>query len=102
MHLFGKGRLAEEVGGVDLFLIATDVEGVALCYGQPDQKYLRTITSEEAELYLREGHFPPGSMGPKIEAAIDFLRNGGKRAVITSIEAIEEAVEGKAGTDMLF
>ncbi|NQT56779.1 MAG: carbamate kinase [Desulfobacteraceae bacterium] len=95
-----SAKLAEEVG-VDLFLIATDVEGVALCYGQPDQKYLRAITSEEAELYLREGHFPPGSMGPKIEAVISFLRNGGKRAVITSIEAIEEAVEGKAGTDIV-
>jgi carbamate kinase len=95
-----SAKLAEEVG-VDLFLIATDVEGVALCYGKPDQKYLRAITLEEAELYLREGHFPPGSMGPKIEAAIDFLRNGEKRAVITSIEAIEEAVEGKAGTDIV-
>ena len=94
-----SAKLAEEVG-VDLFLIATDVEGVALRYGQSDQKYLRNITTKEAEQYLREGHFPPGSMGPKIEAAIDFLRNGGKRAVITSIEAIEKAVEGRTGTDI--
>ena len=95
-----SARLAEEVG-VDIFLIATDVEGVALSYGQPDQKYLRTITLEEAARYLKEGHFPPGSMGPKIRAAIEFLQCGGNRAVIASIEAIEEAVAGKAGTELI-
>jgi carbamate kinase len=95
-----SAKLAEEVG-VDIFLIATDVEGVALSYGQPDQKYLRTITLKEAARYLKGGHFPPGSMGPKIQAAIEFLQSGGNRAVITSIEAIEEAVAGKAGTELI-
>jgi len=95
-----SAKLAEEVG-VDIFLIATDVEGAALSYGQPDQKYLRTMTLDEGARYLKEGHFPPGSMGPKIEAAMEFLRSGGKRAVITSIGAIEEAIAGKAGTEII-
>jgi len=95
-----SAKLAEEIG-VDIFLIATDVEGAALHYGQPGQKYFRTITLREATQYLEEGHFGPGSMQPKIEAAIAFLRSGGKRAVITSLEAIEEAVAGKAGTELV-
>ncbi len=95
-----SAKLAKEVG-VDIFLIATDVEGAALSYGQPDQKYLHTLTLEEAARYLKEGHFPPGSMGPKIEAAMEFLRGGGKRAVISSIESIEEALTGKAGTELI-
>ncbi|MEN6319315.1 MAG: carbamate kinase [Syntrophaceae bacterium] len=92
--------LAREVG-VDIFLIATDVEGAALNYGEPEQKFLRTITVDEGARYLAEGHFPPGSMGPKIEAAIRFMQSGGKRAVITSIEAIIEAVAGRAGTEII-
>jgi carbamate kinase len=95
-----SAKLAEEIG-VDIFLIATDVEGAALHYGQRDQKYLRTITLREATRYLEEGHFAPGSMQPKIEAAIGFLRSGGKRAVIASLEAIEEAIAGRAGTELV-
>jgi carbamate kinase len=95
-----SATLAQEAG-VDIFLIATDVEGAALNYGKPDQEFLRTITIEEATRYLEEGHFPPGSMQPKIQAAIEFLRGGGKRAMITSIEAIEAVVQGKAGTEII-
>ena len=95
-----SATLAEEVG-VDIFLIATDVEGIAIHYGEPNQRYLRTMTIHEAEQYLEEGHFPPGSMGPKVQAAIEFLKRGGKRAMITSIEAIEDALAGKAGTEIL-
>ena len=95
-----SARLAEEVG-VDLFLIATDVPGAALGYGTSGEKFLETLSAHEAEGYLREGHFPPGSMGPKVEAAVQFVRSGGKRAVITSIDAVEEAVEGRAGTTIL-
>lgn len=95
-----SAKLAEEVG-VDLFVIATDVKGAALRYGKSDQKYLFKVTLEQAGRYLKEGHFPPGSMGPKVEAAMDFLRHGGKRALITSIEAIEEAIAGKAGTEII-
>ena len=92
--------LAQEVG-VDLFLMATDVPGAALGYGSPDQDFLRRLTLVEARSYLNEGHFPAGSMGPKVEAAIKFMAQGGRRAVITSIEQIEEAVAGKAGTEFV-
>ena len=94
-----SAKLAEEVG-VDIFLIATDVQGAALNYGQADQRFLRTTTLNDAILYLEQGHFPPGSMRPKIEAAIQFLQAGGKRAVISSIETIEAAIQGKAGTEI--
>lgn len=95
-----SAKLAEEVR-VDIFLIATDVAGAALHYGEPGERFLRALTLEEAERFLKEGHFAPGSMGPKVEAAMQFIQKGGKRAVITSIEAIEEAVAGKAGTEVV-
>jgi carbamate kinase len=92
--------LGREVG-VDIFLIATDVEGAALNFGTAEQKFLDRLTLSEAEGYLRDGHFPSGSMGPKIEAARRFMADGGKRAVITSIDTLEEAVAGKAGTEIV-
>jgi len=95
-----SAKLAEEVG-VDLFIIATDVEGVALNYGQPNQRFLRRLSIEETERYMDEGHFPAGSMHPKIQASTQFLKSGGTRAVITSIEAIESAVKGLAGTEII-
>jgi len=95
-----SAKLAEEVG-VDLFLIATDVKGAALNYGRQDREYLRSVTISMAEKYLGEGHFPEGSMGPKIEAAVSFIRSGGRRAVIASIEAIEDAVAQRAGTEIV-
>lgn len=94
-----SARLAEEVG-VDIFLIATDVAGVALNFGMPAEKFLRKINIKAAERYITEGHFPAGSMAPKVEAAIQFIRNNGKRAVITSIEEIVSAVKGEAGTEI--
>jgi carbamate kinase len=95
-----SAKLAEEVG-VDIFLIATDVNGVAIHYGQPEQEFLRTVTVEQAARYLQEEIFPPGSMGPKVEAAMQFIQRGGKRAIITSIETIEDAVAGRAGTEVI-
>jgi carbamate kinase len=95
-----SAKLAQEVG-VDIFIVATDVEGAALNYGKSNQRFLRTITIAEAARYMEEGHFPPGSMQPKIQAAIEFLKGGGTRAVITSIEAIEAAVQGFAGTEII-
>ena len=94
-----SAKLAEEIAA-DIFLIATDVDQVCLHYGEPHQKALRSLTVSEAEGYLREGHFPAGSMGPKVEAAVQYVKNGGKRAVITSIEEIEEALAGRAGTEV--
>jgi carbamate kinase len=95
-----SARLAEEVQA-DVFVIATDVDGVALHYGRPEQRCLRTLSLKEAAVHLRSGQFPPGSMGPKVEACMRFLDHGGKRAVICSIDAIEDAVAGTAGTEFL-
>jgi len=92
--------LALEVG-VDIFMIATDVEGAALSYGKSGQRFLGAMTTGEATRYLEEGHFPPGSMGPKVEAAVRFIKGGGKRALITSIESIGAALEGRAGTEIV-
>ena len=94
-----SARLAEEVG-VDIFVIATDVEGVALNYGTPEERFLRQINTKDARQFVAAGHFPTGSMRPKVEAAVQFVRAGGRRAVITSIEAIESAVDGKGGTEI--
>jgi carbamate kinase len=82
----------------DLFLISTAVEKVALRYNQPDQQALDRLTLAEAKRYLAEGHFAKGSMGPKIEAIIKFLEQGGQQALITNPENIERALEGKTGT----
>ncbi|TFG03316.1 MAG: carbamate kinase [Promethearchaeota archaeon] len=92
-----SSKLGEQIGA-DILLIATDVEKVALNYGKPNQKLLDRISVTEAKKFLQEGHFPPGSMGPKVEAVINFLEKGGKQAIITSIERINDALEGKAGT----
>jgi len=92
--------LAEEIG-VDIFIMATDVEGVMLNFGTENQKMLYTLTLEEAAGYNKKGHFPTGSMLPKVEAAIQFMKHSGRRTVITSIETIEAAVQGKSGTEFL-
>ncbi|MCK5552220.1 MAG: carbamate kinase [Deltaproteobacteria bacterium] len=95
-----SAKLAQEVG-VDVLLIATDVDGVAINFQRPGQRFLRRLPLKEAKRYLREGQFPEGSMGPKIEAAIQFLESGGKRAFITSTENIERSVRGRAGTEII-
>jgi carbamate kinase len=95
-----SAKLALEVG-VDIFLIATDTEGVAINFKRPGQRFLSKLSVGEAKRYLGEGQFPEGSMGPKIEAAIQFLESGGKRALITSTENIERSIQGKAGTEII-
>jgi carbamate kinase len=95
-----SAKLAEEVG-VDIFLIATDVSAVAINYGRDDERFLRKMTVNQALRYLRDGQFPAGSMGPKVQAATSFVKRTGKRAVIASIEAIEDAVSGHTGTDIV-
>ena len=81
-----------------LLIILTDVPQVLLDFGKPTQRPLGAVTLEELEAYYDEGHFPPGSMGPKIEAVIRFLRAGGRRAMITNAASLEHAIEGRAGT----
>ncbi len=95
-----SARLAAEVG-VDTLIIATDVAGACLSYGEPGEELLRRLTIGEAARYAQLGHFPAGSMGPKVEAAVQFVGDGGGRAIITSVEAIEDALEGRAGTEVV-
>ncbi len=82
----------------DLLMISTSVERLALHFGKPNQRFLDELTLEDARRYLAEGHFPPGSMGPKIEAAIFYLDRGGKQVIITSPENMRQALAGEAGT----
>lgn len=84
--------------GADLFVISTGVEKVALNFGKPDERLLDRMTLAEARRYMLEGHFAPGSMQPKIEAAISFLERGGPQALITNPENIERALRGETGT----
>ena len=95
---FASSLLARSLKA-DLFLIATAVERVALHFGTPEQKWLDKITLAEAQAYLDEGkHFAKGSMAPKIQAAILYLENGGKQALITNPENIGRALKGETGT----
>ncbi len=82
----------------DVIVFLTTVERVALNYNTPQQVELDRLTLDEARQYLREGQFPPGSMGPKIEAAVEFVERGGDRAVVCLPEVVVEALEGRAGT----
>jgi len=91
-------KLAQEIEA-DLFLIATDEKGVFLDYGTPDQRLLARLTPGQAGELLEAGHFPAGSMGPKVAAAADFVQHTGKRALITSIDHIEAAVKQGKGTE---
>jgi carbamate kinase len=84
--------------GCETLCIITGVDRVALHYGKPDQRDLDGATAEELSRYAAEGHFPSGSMGPKIQAAIEFVRGGGREVVITSPAKIREALQGKGGT----
>lgn len=97
---FGSSLLAKKIGA-DLFVISTAVEKVALNFNTPDEKWLDEMTVAEAKQYIKEGHFAPGSMLPKVQAIIQFLENGGKKALITDPEHIGEALEGKTGTWIL-
>jgi len=92
--------LGKEVGA-DIFIMATDVEGAMLNFGTRQQQVLRTVTIEEMAGIIKQGHFSTGSMLPKGQAALEFVRHGGKRAVITSIHSIEAAINGKAGTEII-
>jgi carbamate kinase len=92
--------LARDIGA-ELLLMLTGVEKVALNYATVLERSLDKITLTETKRYLSEGHFPSGSMGPKIEAAISFLESGGKEVIITSIEKAYLSVKRKAGTGIV-
>ncbi len=89
--------LAAEIGA-ELLIILTDVPQVYVHYGKPDQRALGAVTLEEIEALQAEGHFGTGSMGPKVEAIVGFLKAGGKRGLITNPARLPEALDGRAGT----
>lgn len=91
-------RLAEDINA-DILMILTEVEKVSINFRKPDQKDLSVMTAAEAEQYIKEGHFAPGSMLPKIQAAVMFVKsNPGRKAIITSLYRAVDALEGRAGT----
>ncbi len=92
--------LAKELKA-DLFVISTAVEKVCLNYGKPDQKSLDTITTKEAEEYISQGHFAPGSMLPKVQAIVDFVRSTGNEGLITDPEHIYGALYEGKGTKVV-
>ena len=99
---FAAELLAEEVGA-DALLILTEVEKVAINWGKPDQQDLDHLSLAEAARYVEEGQFGVGSMRPKVEAAMRFVRSDpGKRAIITSLDKCVDALEGKTGTVVTF
>lgn len=94
---FASALLALKIEA-DLFVILTGVDRVAINFGKPEQQDLTSMTVSEARKHYDDKQFPAGSMGPKILAAINFLERGGKEVLITSIDRIVEAFEGKTGT----
>ncbi|MGC9772834.1 carbamate kinase [Fervidobacterium islandicum] len=89
--------LAKEIDA-DILIILTGVEKVYINYNKPNQKALDHLTVEEAKKYLAEGQFPSGSMGPKIEAAIDFVTSTGRECLITDMAVLDKALKGLTGT----
>jgi carbamate kinase len=97
---YAASLIAREVK-VDLFIILTGIEKVYAHFGKPDQQELPVLTVDEAQKYLEEGQFPPGSMGPKIQAAIDYIRAGGKEVLITKASHLKAALLKRSGTRIL-
>jgi len=99
---FAAELLAEQIDA-DALVILTEVEKVAINWGKPDQQSLDHMTLAEAKRYCEEGHFAPGSMLPKVQAAMKFVTaNPGKKAIITSLNKAIEALDGKTGTVITF
>lgn len=94
---FAASLIAREVKA-DLFIILTNVDQVYLNYGTSDEKPIPVMTVEQAEEYYSQGQFPPGSMGPKIKAAIEYIQNGGKEVLITSANQLKASLINRSGT----
>jgi carbamate kinase len=94
---YAASLIASEVK-VDLFIILTNVDRVYLNYGKTDQQEIQVMSVDQARAHLEEGQFPAGSMGPKIQAAIDFIQNGGNEVLITSANTLKAALINRSGT----
>ena len=92
--------LAQEIG-TDIFVIASDIQGAAVDWGKPEQRMLGKVSQAEMEKQVQAGRFPPGSMGPKVEAIMQFYQATGNRGIICSLEEIDKAIEGVAGTEII-
>ena len=92
--------LAQEIKA-DIFVIASDVKGAGINWGQSDQKMLRKTPLSEMGKHIKENQFPAGSMGPKVDAVMQFAEATGKRGVICHLEDIEKAIAGEAGTEII-
>ena len=87
--------------GIDTMIILTAVAHVAVDFGEPGERALERVSLSEIRRHFADGQFPPGSMGPKVEAAIRFLEGGGKRVVIGHLEEALPAITGETGTHIL-
>ena len=99
-----KDRAAAILGhdiGAEVLMILTDVECVYLDYGSPEQRSIRRLTLDAADALLDAGELGSGSMAPKVEAAADFVRRGGTRAIIARLDQGRQAVAGEAGTEIV-
>ncbi|MBR3130269.1 MAG: carbamate kinase [Clostridia bacterium] len=96
---FASAKLAELVKA-DALVILTTVDRVSINWGKPNQESLESMTCEQAEQYCKEGHFAPGSMLPKVQAAMSFARTGGE-AIIASLENAAAALRGESGTKIV-
>lgn len=94
---FASSLIASQLKA-DLFIVLTGVPKVAIDFGKPTQKALARMTVDEAEKHLADGQFPAGSMGPKIEASIQFVRATGQQVLITDVDVLREALAGEDGT----
>jgi len=94
---YASAKLAELISADDL-VILTAVDKVAINFGKEDEQSLDSITVKEAEKYAEEGQFGKGSMLPKVNAAVSFVKRTGRRAIIASLENAKEAIEGRSGT----
>ncbi|HEV7767465.1 MAG TPA: carbamate kinase [Thermoanaerobaculia bacterium] len=94
---YASAKLAADLDA-DLFIILTGVPKVAFDFGKPTQRFVDELTIADAEKALATGQFPPGSMGPKIESALQFVRATGKQVLITDVNVLREALQGKDGT----
>lgn len=97
---FSSGLIAREAEA-ELFIILTNVPCVSLNFGTPDEIPLDNMTTDEAQEYFDAGHFPPGSMGPKILAAIEYIRAGGQEVIITSASHLKAALINRSGTKIV-
>ena len=95
-----SGLLASRIGA-QMLVFSTDADCLYLNFRKPGQAPLKAVTDSELRAYRDEGHFPAGSMGPKVDASLDFLKAGGRKAIITSNELLGDAIDGGAGTHIV-